>query len=182
MRKLPEDFVLHRYGLDVRLANEADSEFILSLRTDDRLSRYIHATDSNLQKQRQWMKDYKERENKGEDYYFIYSFDNIPLGVNRIYDIEEDSATGGSWLCKRKTEVEHSIATLLIMRDIMFDQLQLEYDKFDVRKGNKKVQRLHQQMGARKTGETESDYLYVLSKDDYYIARKNIMQLLNIEE
>lgn len=182
MKKLPENFVLHRYGLEVRLVNEDDSDFILSLRTNEKLSRFIHSTDTDVRKQYQWMKDYKEREDKGEDYYFLYSVVGIPFGVNRIYDIGEDSGTGGSWLCKHGTEVEHSIATILVMRDIMFGQLQLQYDKFDVRKGNKKVQKLHLMMGAQKIGETELDYLYTLSKEDYNVERKNIIQLLNIEE
>lgn len=180
--KLSEDFTLHRYGIDVRLANEDDSEFILSLRTDERLSRFIHSTDADVEKQRQWMRNYKEREIKGEDYYFIYSRKGKLFGVNRIYDVKSDSATGGSWVCKQGTEVEFSMASLLIMRDIMFEELNLEADNFDVRKGNKKVQRVHLMLGAKQVGETDLDNLYTLSREDYQKNKTSFMQLLNIEE
>jgi hypothetical protein len=66
--KLPSDFSLERYGVSVRLANEDDSEFILSLRTNEKLSRFIHSTDNDLEKQREWMRNYKIREANGEDY------------------------------------------------------------------------------------------------------------------
>lgn len=180
---LNSNFQYSAYGIDVRLADFKDSEFILSLRTNDKLSKFIHSTDNDLKKQIAWMKEYKIREKEGIDYYFIYSKNGIPFGVNRIYDISEDNSigTGGSWLCKRGTNVEDAMATLIIMRDILFDILNLQYDKFDVRKPNKKVQNIHKMLGAIKVGETELDYLYSLSKEDYHQHKDNFLQLLNLK-
>lgn len=181
--KIDNTFKYSAYGVDVRLANFDDAEFILSLRTNDRLSRFIHSTDNDVEKQINWMKEYKKRELKGEDYYFVYSKNGVPFGVNRIYDIslEKNLGTGGSWLCKQGTDVEDSMATLIIMRDIMFDILGLDYDMFDVRKQNKKVQKIHIMLGAKNIGETELDYLYSLSKEDYKKNKDNFLQLLNIK-
>ena len=72
------------------------------------------------------------------------------------------------------------MASLLIMRDIMFENLHLAYDKFDVRKLNKKVQKVHLLLGAERVGETDLDYLYSLSKEIYFEKKKDFMQLLNI--
>lgn len=176
-------FKYSAYGIEVRLADLEDSEFILSLRTNDKLSRFIHSTDNDVEKQISWMKEYKKRENKGEDYYFVYSKNGVPFGVNRIYDIsaEKNTGTGGSWLCKRGTDVEDSMATLVIMRDIMFDILNLDYDIFDVRKQNKKVQNIHIMLGAKNIGETELDFLYSLSKEDYKKNKDSFLKLLNIK-
>lgn len=182
MNILSEDFELECYGVKTRLVTEQDATFILSLRTDERLSRFLHKTDDDLSKQLEWMKSYKERERKGLDYYFIYSNADIPFGLNRIYDIHDDCGTGGSWLCKSGSDVEASIATLLIMRDIMFDRIGLQYDRFDVRKGNKHVQKIHKMMGAKIIGETDLDYLFSLSKSDYQASKKDILQLLNLKE
>lgn len=179
--KLDNTFRLNRYGIAVRLADEKDSEFLLSLRTDEKLSRFLHATDNDLEKQRQWMCAYKKREMEGTDYYFIYSIANSPFGANRIYDIKDNVGTGGSWICKPQMDPEYSVATLLIMRDIMFEILGLEYDKFDVRKGNTHVRKLHLMMGAKKIGETELDDLFILSKEDYVENKKNIIEMLNLE-
>ena len=106
MNIFSKNFELERYGVKVRLVTEQDVSFILSLRTDKRLSRYLHKTDNDLVKQLEWMKAYKERERKGEDYYFIYTNDDGPFGLNRIYDIHGDCGTGGSWLCKPDTPGE----------------------------------------------------------------------------
>lgn len=182
MNILSESFELERYGVKVRLVTELDAPFILSLRTNQKLSRFLHKTDNDLIKQLEWMKAYKERERKGLDYYFIYTNADGPFGLNRIYDIHDDCGTGGSWLCKPGSEVENSVATLLIMRDIMFDRIGLQYDRFDVRKGNKQVQKIHKMMGAKKIDETELDYLFCLSKSDYQISKGNILQLLNLKE
>ena len=116
------------------------------------------------------------------DYYFIYSYQGFDFGVNRIYDIEpEERGTGGSWICKRGIDAELSVSTLLIMRDIMFEILELKFDCFDVRRGNKHVQKIHEMMGAKKVGETDLDFLYQLSKDDYLNKRNDIINLLNIK-
>lgn len=180
MNKLPPNYTLNRYGLHVRLVQESDAAFILRLRTNEKLSQYLHATDSDIQKQIEWTRTYKQRERDGIDYYFIYSHNGVDFALNRIYDINNTSGTGGSWICAPNTEVEHSIATLLIMRDILFETLNLEYDIFEVRKNNKHVQKIHKMLGAKQTGERELDYLYSLSREDYMKNKKNIINLLNI--
>ena len=96
---LSDDFQLKKYGIEVRLVNEDDTQFILSLRADKWLTRFIHQTDDDEQKQREWIRKYKEREKAGKEYYFIYSKDGVPFGLNRIYSIHNGSFTSGSWLC-----------------------------------------------------------------------------------
>lgn len=51
VNKLPEDFTLHRYGIDVRLVNEDDAEFIIKLRNDDRNSKFLSKTTTNIYEQ-----------------------------------------------------------------------------------------------------------------------------------
>lgn len=182
MKKLPSDFTYQRYGITVRFVQEGDAEFILSLRTNSKLARYIHATSMDISKQIEWTREYKKREQIGLDYYFIYSFNNQYIGVNRIYDITADSATGGSWVCRPNTDAEVSVATLLIMRDIMFEELGLQYDKFDVRKENKQVQRIHKMMGAKIVAESDIDYFFELNREDYFINKDNIIELLNLKK
>lgn len=179
MKKLPQNFKMDKYGINVRFATENDSEFILSLRTDKKLSRFIHKTDNNLQRQIEWMREYKKNEEKGLDYYFIFSSDNKPFGVCRIYNMHDDICTGGSWICKIGTDEKKSIASILVERDIIFEVLNFTYDNFDVRKENLQVQKLHKMFGAKIIGNTELDILYSLNKDDYCVSRNKIIRLLD---
>ena len=57
-----KDFPMKRYGISVRLVEEDDAEFILKLRTNRKLSRYLHKTDADIEKQIQWIRNYKKRE------------------------------------------------------------------------------------------------------------------------
>ena len=76
---LPKDFTIERYGLTARLVNESDTEYILSLRTDKKLSKYIHETEDSTTKQLDWFRKYKLREYENRDYYFIYEKDGKPF-------------------------------------------------------------------------------------------------------
>ncbi len=178
--KLSDNFFCDRYGIHCRLANENDSEFILSLRTNERLSKYMHYTDNDIELQRNWMRAYEERRNLGIDYYFIYFFNNIPFAVNRIYDIENNHGTGGSWICAPGTLPEVSMASLILMRDFLFEDLGLEYDLFDVQEGNKQVRKIHLMLGAKMLGVTGNQENFSLYKDDYFDKRPFFLELLNL--
>lgn len=129
MTKLPENFELDRYGLHVRLVREEDAEFIVRLRTDEKLSKYIHPTENNIQKQIDYIKGYKEREARGEDYYFIFLYQNQSVGVARLYNITEQCFTFGSWLFVPDIPFWVSAAGALITREIGFEMLDKELEK-----------------------------------------------------
>ena len=182
MNRLPDTYELDRYGLHVRLVREEDAEFIVRLRTNERNARYIHATSANVADQVEWIKRYKAREARGEDYYFIFYFCGVPVGLIRIYDInmEKNSVTAGSWVCEQDLPMHVPILILIICREIMFDEIGAELDHFDVRKGNKHVLRVHKMMGAEKISEDEENYYFELTKNDFQVKKCDVLELLNI--
>ena len=66
------DFPFERFGLKVRAVIENDADFILKLRTDLQLARYLSKTESNIDKQISWIKEYKKRQANGKEYYLIF--------------------------------------------------------------------------------------------------------------
>lgn len=178
--KLPSNFELNKYGLHVRFVNENDAEFIVKLRTNPKLCRFIHSTDDNVEKQKVWIRNYKLREKDGLDYYFIYFDKNIPIGLNRICCIEENSATGASQVCKINLPIELPIISVLINREIFFEILDIPLDIFDVRKGNIKVQKMHKLLGAKIIQEDDINFYYNLTKDDYLKHKPHFLKLLNL--
>lgn len=165
MIKLPENFELDRYGIHVRLVREGDAEFIVKLRTNEKLSQYIHKTDSNIAKQLEWIRAYKQREAEGKEYYFIFSYQDENVGVARIYEIEDDSFTSGSWLASSNM-VGIGVLCDIISREIAFDLYPDSLNYFDIRKGNKSVIRYAQSYHPNLYKE-DVENLY------YYINRKN---------
>lgn len=180
MNKLPSDFYVKSLGLEVRLVNVQDVDYILSLRTNKFLTRFIHQTDDNRDVQIEWIKKYKGREAEGREYYFIYHLDGKPVGLNRIYNIFEYYGTIGSWICNPDNETETSLKTYILMFDMMFDHIKLDITLFDVRKVNKHVWKLHKMLGAVQVGESDIDYYFILNKETYYKNRENIISLFNL--
>lgn len=180
MNKLSTDFELEKYGLKVRLVNEEDVSFILELRTNPKLSKYLHYTENNIEKQIDWIREYKIREKQGLDYYFIFYKGDTPIALSRIYNIHETWATGGSWLCIPGLMPDISVSTCIIGREILFDILQLEEDRFDVRKGNKQVLKMHKMFGATIVGESDIDYFFSLKKKEFKINSVKLINLLGI--
>lgn len=177
---IPQDFTLNRYGVCVRLADVQDSAFILSLRTDKKLSRYLHATDNDVAKQENWMREYKKREHAGQEYYFIYHAEGNDFGTNRIYNISTHHATCGSWVCKPGINPTLPIISTIILREIMYDILGYDYILFDVRKQNRQVQKMHLMLGAEQIGENDLEFLYKLSKESFYLHKPKVAKLIGL--
>lgn len=164
MKLLPSDFQITKYGVTARLVTEDDAEFITKLRADDRLGRYIHASDGDVEKQKEWTKEYKQRELQGLDYYFIFSKDGIDYALDRIYNIDWThlSFTSGSWICQKGMSIEDAFMTVFITHEIAYDILGLKINLYDVRKENKKVVQFHKKiMRSILYAETELDYLFM---------------------
>lgn len=182
MKLLPENFELDRYGLHVRLVREEDAAFIVKLRTNPQLSKFLHQTNPDVSVQQEWIRQYKLRETKGEDFYFIFYSQDKPVGVIRIYDIDysKSKATIGSWVCELDLPLPIPVSTLIIGREIMFEILRVETDCFEVRKANKHVQRVHKMMGAEIVAEDKENYYYELSKNVFEEQKMEVINLLNI--
>lgn len=179
MKKIPSDFTYSKYGLTCRLVQEKDAPFILELRTDSKLSKFVHAVDNDLQGQIDWIREYKKREAKGEDYYFIYFSGGRPIGVNRYYNITKDSSTSGSWICRKDAKVEESLATTFLQTDIA-EMFEIPTGPYNVSKGNNQVLKFHLKMGAEIIDENEIEYTLIGNSDKYKKVREKYVKLLNL--
>lgn len=183
MKKLNSNFSLERYGLQVRLVSESDATFINDLRQDLRLSRYISPTDNDVDKQKKWIRDYKQRESEGKDYYFIYFHNGNPVGVNRIYDIKEESFIHGSWIFLPETLPYCSLAAAIIAREIAFYDLELniEIDTAGIHVDNVGVLQFAQCIGEEFTGSYTSSLgefrTGILTKETFEKNKNKIMRL-----
>ncbi|MCU8069527.1 GNAT family N-acetyltransferase [Shewanella sp. SM32] len=152
----------------MRLANISDSEFILSLRQNEKKSKFLNQSHITVQEQMKWMSLYKEREVNGIEYYFIITDLNLtPVGTYRLYNIESSHATPGSWIIKDNTDFKTTFESVLLMYDFVFNELNKLYILFDVRQGNKKVKRFHESYGSMKISEDSQDVYYKFIKDDF---------------
>ena len=160
MNKLNSNFKLEKYGLEVRFVEEKDAQFILGLRTDSRLGRYISETSLDVLQQVEWIRNYKLREERGKEYYFIYSYEGESVGVNRIYNIDDmkREAVGGSFVFKKGCLIELPILATLIQFDIAFNMLGIDCMLGDIRKRNRKVVKFHKILKVDFTGSDDLNF------------------------
>ena len=151
--------------VNIRPVNVNDAEFILSLRCDEKKSKYLHKTEYNIDKQVQYIERCLGLDN--EWYFIITRKGGEPIGTYRIYDLKEDSFCIGSWLMVDGATPQEALEGEYLVKMFAFEKTGFDKFHFDVRKGNKKVLRFHQMLGAKITGETELDYLFECTKEDY---------------
>lgn len=180
MNKLPQGFNQAFFGINVRLVSENDTEFIYRLRSDKVLTQHIHGFDGTIDDQREWLKKYKEREEKGSEYYFIYSIGKRPFGVNRIYNIVNNEGTTGSWICIPGTNPIFVLATSIILYDIAFDLIGFDRIFYDTRKDNSRALKVNTAIGGKLLYETDLDYYFELFSNDYHKVRELLLKKWHI--
>ena len=61
-------FTFSKYGLDVRLVNINDAEFILKLRSQKKSITFLNTTSNSIINQIDWIRDYKIREKHQKEF------------------------------------------------------------------------------------------------------------------
>ncbi len=185
--KLPADYKGERYGLTYRFVDVSDAEFIYRLRSDPQLSKYIHDIYGGIQQQVEWIRAYKEREAKGQEYYFIFFKDNIPVGLNRLYSFHDTTYTGGSWVMVPNSPMEVVLAVPIIIREIAFEELGMTFeDNYDATHvDNKKVIKFNKMFGCkiyRHFMDVKGEYVAMsLTKEDFEANKPRLIKMLNID-
>ena len=174
------EFPVTRYGLNFRLVVDEDAEFIVELRTHEKLARYISYTDNSVENQVKWIINYKLREAKGEEYYILFEDENHgKLGLVRIYNIKGNSFTAGSWLVKPDCDELVGLKSDLFILKFSFDELKLENCYIDIRKENKKLVRYHK-MFFKQINEDEHNIYLLMDVDAYKKKSKYLTSILNL--
>jgi acetyltransferase-like isoleucine patch superfamily enzyme len=172
--------IINKYGIVLRAVEVEDAEFILSLRTDSTLNRFISYTNPNLADQEKWIENYKIREKSGLEYYFIAEDkQGNKFGTIRIYDFDEKSFEIGSWLFRTNSPLGMAVKAHFIGFETGFERLNAEYCRFEIRKKNLGVLRYMNDFKADKVGEDDLNYYFTLSKEKFYARRNKISVFLN---
>ena len=169
----------------LRSVMKDDAEFILSLRLDDKLNRYINKVENSIEKQREWIEKQQQREN---DYYFIIqNTDQNPVGTISLYNIEGNRAEFGRWVSKGS--VINNIESVLLLHKFGFEDLMLSEIYTNTVADNKSVLNFHKRFGARLAEKSHYDEVSgftfirgsILSGDFTEIETKNYKMLEMLE-
>lgn len=162
----------------LRLVEESDAEFILSLRGDSRYNRFLSKVNHDIEAQRKWIKAYKIEEADGKQFYFIIErLDGVQCGTVRIYDLRKDSFCWGSWILNHNKTRSAAIESTFLVYEFGFKHLGFKKAHFDVMKENKSVLKYHQRMGAIEIDEDDKNFYFLITEE---IVNKRKLQLKEI--
>lgn len=148
--------------IQLRNVTPKDAEFIVRVRTNEKKSRFISNTSNDVGNQLKWIESYLV--SKGQAYFMITDLHNRPLGTVRIYDQQDNSFCWGSWVVIEEAPSHCAIESALLVY-IYALELGFERAHFDVRKGNLSVIKFHERFGAERSGETQEDIMFSISKE-----------------
>jgi RimJ/RimL family protein N-acetyltransferase len=166
-------------GISLRNATPEDAAFILSLRIDERLNKYISAVSGELSQQVAFLERYAEKSD--EAFFIIESSDGEPLGTIRLYDRQGDSFCWGSWIVKPDAPARTGTKSAILVYIYAFEHLGFAASHFDVRQSNVNVWRFHEKTGAQLVRETELDRFYVFPQAQWAVTCQHYQELISDE-
>jgi len=149
----------------LRIAREDDAEFILKLRLDPALNKFLHETDPSVEAQRAWI---KMKQGEDNDYHMIIEDKSGKrLGTVAVYNIKGKTFEWGRWVISKTAPFYAAIESAVLVYDFAFNELLLEKSIFDANNQNKNVVRFHKEFGARVMKEDEKATWFVVEKEDF---------------
>lgn len=109
----------------IRPVEEKDAAFMVHLRTDPELTRFLNRLSPRVEDQQAYIEAYFERPG---DYYFIVErlHDRRREGMIALYDVDGDKRTGewGRWILRRDSMA--AVESVLLVADFAFERLDLD--------------------------------------------------------
>lgn len=139
-----EKEIIGKYS-KLRSVKTEDAEFILSLRLNDKLNKYINKVDNDIKKQEEWINLQQQRE--GDYYFLILNLDNQPLGTISLYNIKENNAEFGRWVSKGNMII--NIESAILIHKFAFEDLNLDLVYTNTMAENKQVVNFHKRFGSK---------------------------------
>ena len=158
-------------NLKIKFVEESDAQFILDLRNNKELGKYLSSTSSSLENQKEWINNYKKREKNGEEYYFKAYNDNSDIGFFRLYNIDntKKELTFGSFIMKVDRPKYAAIESMILAMEFAFKTLNMDKVLLDVRINNERAKNFYNRFGFIKINEDEIDEFYELTKENYKV-------------
>ena len=164
-----ENVIEGKYIL-LRSVVEEDAAFILRIRNDEKMNRFVNYVGNNMEKELQWIKEQRAREG---DYFFsiIGKSKNEMLGNIAIYNIDTENkrAELGRWVSYAASMV--NIEAVILSHDLAFDFAGVDCVYTNTLQENRKVVNFWKHFGG--LGESDKEvgnrvfYYNQVSKEEY---------------
>jgi len=169
-------------NISLRLIQPQDASYLHGLRVNPVYNQHLSEVRGTAEDQRHWIEGYKSREAEGRElYYIIECKDGRACGSVRLYDIDADSFTWGSWILDAGKPPKAALESAVLVYKIAFDLLDLNTAHFDVRRDNENTLAFHRRFGATETHKSETDVSFTYPRTRYDADREGYLTILRGE-
>jgi RimJ/RimL family protein N-acetyltransferase len=169
-------------NLNLRLVTPKDAEYVYDLRMNSAYNQHLSEVSGTAEDQRRWIEGYKTREAEGREFYYIIEHkDARPCGVVRLYDLDQDSFTWGSWILDAGKPPKAALESAVLSFGIGFHELHRKTAKVDVRVGNLHAQAFYRRLGMTESHENKTDIFFTYPRTQYEADRDGYMAILRKE-
>lgn len=166
--------------LKLRVVMPRDAAYIHALRTDAAYNAHLSAVTGTVADQRRWIEAYKLREAEGAEYYYVAERldDGRRCGLVRLYDIEDDHFTWGSWILDKNKPSKAALESAILSFGIGFGQLDKTMAKIEVRQENNHAAAFYRRFGMVQTGCHMSNIYFRYLRERYLADRERHLAVL----
>lgn len=169
-------------GILLRLVDDVDASFIVSLRNDKKKSKFISKSSPDIDAQKLWISEYKTRERQKKEFYFIATDENgEDFATYRIYKIDSGLPEIGSWVSKPNyLKAKNSIKVDIAIKNYILNELNFDNIQFEVRKENLSVNNYHKLFHPNLINTDENNNYYILKKQSFNAVIQDILNKFKI--
>lgn len=175
------NMLLESKTIYLRLAEVEDASFIHSLRINEKLNKHISKVTGSVDDQAEWLRRYKEKESKEQEFYFIIlrRDNNNAIGTVRLYGITDDNRfCWGSWILNSDKTVTAAIESAYLLYKFAFEEMKYQSAYFQVDKKNIQVISFHRKTGAIFVDQDEINENFIYNFDCYSKFKSRYIKIL----
>jgi RimJ/RimL family protein N-acetyltransferase len=164
----------------LRLVQPADAAYLFQLRTDPALNTHLSQVYGTIADQEAWITSYKEREQAGAEFYFIIErLDQTPCGTVRLYNIEGNTFTWGSWMLDCNKPRKAAPESAMLSFGYAFETLNLKAGFVTVNIGNTHAEAFYRRFGMTELRRSDDEAFFVYSADLFNRQKSLIRDVLD---
>ncbi|MEW6255297.1 MAG: GNAT family N-acetyltransferase [Pseudomonadota bacterium] len=158
--------------LALRLIQVADAPYVYDLRTNPAYSEFLSKVQGGVEGQFRWIELYKLRELAGLEYYFIIErLDGVRCGVVRLYDINHDQFSWGSWILDCNKPQLAALESAVLSFGLGFEQLGRKCALIQVRNANEHAKSFYRRFGLKETHSDGANLYFSYTWEQFLIDR-----------
>jgi len=167
-------------NLTLRLIQPEDAGYVHSLRSNPAYNTHLSTVTGTVDDQRAWIEDYKSREAQGQEFYYVIERkDGTRCGLVRLYSIEAESFTWGSWILDEHKPRKAALESAVLSFGIGFDALGMHSANVDVRVANEHAAAFYRRLGMEETHRTDQDIFFNYTREQFDTDRTHHLKQLS---